>query len=227
MCIFVDDVVVFTKGSVKDHIAHLQEVIRRFNAHGLRLNKTKCHFGYTRVLLLGHLISAGGREMDPSKAEKAVNWVEPTSGPQMQTFLGFINYLREYIPNCSELCGPLESVRNQKQRFTLSTVQRNAFETLVEVINNAPVLSIPDFELDFYVACDASQYGIGAVLYQLVNAKRRYIMFFSRSLTAGQKNYPATKRELLAIVKALRAFYYFLYGTTVKITYRDFNSRLV
>ena len=122
------------------------------------------------------------------------------------------------------LCGPLESLRNVK-KFVITDNQRGAFQHLVRTINSAPVLSVPDYSEPFRVSNDASQYGVGAVLYQVVDGRIRYIMFSSKSLTSGQKNYPATKRELLAIVFALRQFHFYLYGRKF-LLYTDHKALL-
>ena len=209
--IFLDDVCVFSNTSLEQHIEHLKAVLSLFNRHNLKLNINKCKFGYTRVLLLGHVVSGESRELDPKKANQLLEWVKPTTGKQMMAFLGFINYLRDYVPNCAEVCAPLEELRHVK-KFELNEIQNNAFETLVKLINGAPVLSNPDFTYEFYVATDASQFGVGAVLYQVINSEIKYIKFFSKALATGQRNYSATKRELLAVVSALKAFNYYLYG---------------
>ena len=62
------------------------------------------------------------------------------------------------------------------------------------------------------IATDASQTGLGAVLYQELteNANvthHRYVAFASTSLKGAQKNYPATKRELLGITFAFHQFH--------------------
>jgi hypothetical protein len=85
------------------------------------------------------------------------------------------------------------------------------------------VLSYPDFAKDFEVATDASNYGIGAVLYQVINGKTHYIAFASRALNAGEKSYGATKRELLAVVNALKHFRYYLFGKKFRL-YTDHKA---
>ena len=78
------------------------------------------------------------------------------------------------------------------------------FKRVGKVLESAPVLSVPDFGVPFIVATDASQYGVGAVLYQVVGGKKKFIGFGAKALQKGQKNYPAPKRELLAMLFGLR-----------------------
>jgi hypothetical protein len=81
----------------------------------------------------------------------------------------------------------------------------------------APILHFPDFSRLFYVATDASNVGIGAILYQiyiLENGKEdiKYISFMAHSLHESERKYSTTQKELLAIVFALKKFHYYLWG---------------
>ena len=64
----------------------------------------------------------------------------------------------------------------------------------------------------FHISTDTSQHRVGAVLYQVVNREKKYVSFMSKVLKKGQRNYSATKRELLAIVYTLKRWEPFLAG---------------
>ena len=79
------------------------------------------------------------------------------------------------------------------------------------MIEHALVLFQPDWKLEFWVACDASQDTVGAVLYQVTkDGLKKYVMLCLKTLQVGQQNYPTPKRELLAIVFSLKKFWYYL-----------------
>ena len=84
------------------------------------------------------------------------------------------------------------------------------FQTVKAVLESAPVLSSPDFAEPFVMATDASQYGVGAVLYQKIGGRVKFIAFGAKALKRGQKNYPSSKRELLALLFGLRRWGEFL-----------------
>lgn len=217
--IWVDDILVFTKGSAEQHAAVLGEVLRRLNRHNLRLNVQKCHIGFKKVLLLGHYLTGDQRAVDPLKASQALRWPAPTTGKEVASFLGFANYVRDYIPLYAEMAAPLEALRKKKGRFILDKNEKRSFDSLVLAINTSPVLAEPDPELPYQVSTDASQTGMGCVLYQQAEdndgnatGPRRYIAFASKALNGAQRSYPATKREILAIVFALNVFHEYLYG---------------
>ena len=85
--------------------------------------------------------------------------------------------------------------------------QNKSFDFFKEVILNALVLSQPDWDREFHITTDASQYAVGVVLYQVdANDKKCYIVFASKTLQVRQQNYPALKREFLAIIFAIHMF---------------------
>jgi transposase InsO family protein len=215
-CIFVDDVIIYSN-TLEEHILHVTETLRRFNRHGLKLNIDKCNFGFHRVLLLGHVISGAGRNVDPCKAKQLLEWQEITTSRQVMIFCGFVNFIREYVPISSEVLSVLEPLKRQKGRFKLTKVQQNAVDTMVAMVNSDTVLSNYDPKLPLNLATDGSQMGLGAVLYQEVQGKagkvqRKFIAFVSKALVGAQKNYMATKRELLAILFAFRKLHHYLVG---------------
>ena len=110
--------------------------------------------------------------------------------------------------------GPLERIRKLK-KITPSDwgeQQQLAFKKIKNLIEKVPILSQPRWDLEFIVATDTLQFGVGAVLYQQVDEKNIHIKFASKSLVGGQKNYPAVKRELLAIMFALKRWRPILVG---------------
>ena len=74
-------------------------------------------------------------------------------------------------------------------------------------MTNAPLLSFPDFSITFEIECDASGFGIGAVLMQ----DRRPIAYFSEKLNGAALNYPTYDKELYALVRALETWQHYLW----------------
>jgi transposase InsO family protein len=212
--IWIDDILIHTKGSAEKHAEQVRRVLQRLNKHNLRINPDKCHFGYKRVLMLGHMISGKTRELDPIKAESAAAWPEPSTGKEVQRFLGFANFVRDYIPGYASTASDLEPLK-KRRKFNLDDfpLARIAFERIKAKLASAPVLSQADPKRPLIVATDASRHGLGAILYQEgEDGKRKFISFASTSLKGAQKNYGATKRELLGIIFAIRTFHTYVYG---------------
>ena len=212
--VFIDDVVVFSK-TMEEHAVHLKEVIRRLTEAQLILNVDKCHFARLEVNLLGFRINPYGRKIDPSRLVNLAEWPVPTTAKQLRSFLGFVSYLRDFVPNIAAIAAPLHAIRAKDDitgQWTPECMQ--AFQLLKDIIPQCPPLAHPDFARPFLVATDASAVGLGAVLYQLdpETEKPRYIQFQARALNKAERNYSATKRELLAVVFALARFHHYIYG---------------
>jgi transposase InsO family protein len=208
--IYVDDVVVISR-SVQDHIAHLSQVLQTANRFKLRFNWEKVQIGFRKLAILGHIVSGFTTEIDPSKMDLLLSIPRPTTGAQTESLLGLASYLRQYIPLYSTLLAPFEQVR-KAHSIQWNERLEAAWQGLRAIISSAPVLHHAVDGVELEVATDASNVGVGAVLYQTVAGKRHYIMFAAKALNAAQRNYPASKKELLALVFALRAFNQWLLG---------------
>jgi len=161
---FIDDIVICSKNR-DEHAEHVRAVINRLTAANLIINRNKCNFYSTQISLLGFVIGLHGKSVDPKKFVNIDEWEAPTTAKQVQSCLGTFNFFREYIPIFSTVAAPLDALRNRTEPFTLNEEQMRAFNTLKQLLTHAPILSFPDFSLPFYVATDASDVGIGAVLY--------------------------------------------------------------
>ena len=114
--VFIDDICIFSR-SLTEHIQHVTTVIECLNKWSLRLKPSKCYFGCRQLLLLGHLISGVGRSIDPSKLDTLSKWPLPQSSKDIMTFLGFTNYLRDYLPHYATIAAPLDKLRHLKKDF--------------------------------------------------------------------------------------------------------------
>jgi hypothetical protein len=238
---FIDDILIASKDR-SDHCENVKLVIERLTEAKLIINIDKCNFYSTQVSLLGFVINTKGRRVDPNKLVNINDWQPPTTGKQVQSYMGTFNFFREYMPLISTVAAPLDALRNIPGPFVLDELQLRCFNALKNILSQAPILSFPDFSLPFYVATDASNVGVGAVLYQLPGGEDdpkniRYISFVARSLQDRERRYSATQKELLGIVFALKKLHYYLWGNhftlftdhralTYMHTQKDMNSML-
>ena len=81
----------------------------------------------------------------------------------------------------------------------------------------SPVLAYPDPNGSFFLDTDASGVGIGAVLSQEHSGVEKVIGYFSRTLNKSDRRYCVTRRELLAVIEALKHFHPYLYGVPFTI----------
>ena len=113
------------------------------------------------------MVGLHGKSVDTKKLANIDEWVEPTTGKQIQSYLGSFNFFREFIPLYTKVAAPLDALRNRTDPFVLNPIERDAFNTLKKLLTHAPILHFPQFDKPFYIVTDASDVGVGAVLYQL------------------------------------------------------------
>jgi hypothetical protein len=178
----------------------------------------KMSFGKEEVEYLGHIISQEGVKVDPSKIKAITEWPKPNNISKLRGFLGLTGYYRRFIKNYAHLTTPLSNLL-KKNSFKWDNNAEECFETLKRVMSSAPVLATPDFTKPFVVECDASGFGIGAVLMQ----DGHPIAFESRKLNKREGLKSTYNKEMLAIMHALAKWRQYLLGSKFSIR-TDHNS---
>ncbi|KAK3567207.1 hypothetical protein QTP86_013422 [Hemibagrus guttatus] len=200
---------------MEEHVRHVWEVLSRLQRHHLYVKLEKCEFHRTTVMFLGYVISRQGVEMDVVKVQAVTEWSTPTTVRELQRFLGFANFYRQFICNYSSVAGPLTLLlRGKPKRLAWMDQARAAFQQLKDCFTTAPILWHPDPDLLFVVDVDASSSGLGAVLSQRHGEpwKLHPCAFYSRKLTAAEANYDVGNRELLSIKAVLEEWCHWLEG---------------
>ncbi|CAN6695169.1 unnamed protein product [Malus baccata var. baccata] len=196
--IFMDDFSVF--GNSFDHcLNNLTLILKRCVETNLVLNWEKCHFMVKQGIVLGHIISEKGIEVDKSKVDLVRHLPSPTSVREVRSFLGHAGFYRRFIKDFSKIAQPLCRLLQKEVVFEFDEACSTAFKHLKEALTSAPIITPPDWSLPFELMCDASDYAIGAVLEQRKNKQPHVIYYASRTLNDAQLNYSTTEKELLAV----------------------------
>ena len=209
--VYLDDVVLFAK-TEEEMLQILDEVFGRFAQANLKLKPVKCHLFKKETRFLGHVISGSGISMDPERVKCIIEWVRPKDVSEVRSFLGITGYYRKYIHHFADKAAALYKLTNKEQAFIWGSEQETAFETLKQALITAPMLAYPEQNDKLILDTDASGFGLGAVLSAVREGKERVLGFASRSLTDCERRYCVTRKELLAVVWAIRHFKTYLYG---------------
>lgn len=216
--VYLDDVIIFAR-DVEEHNEKLIEVFERFRTHNLKLQPDKCQFLMTEIVYLGHICSENGIKPDTKLTSVIKEYPAPKNIKQVQSFLGLANYYRKFIKGFSQIASPINGLLKKGIKFDWSTDCEEAFIKLKGALTSAPVLTYPDFEKDFEVICDASNFSLGAILEQ----EGRVVYYASRTLNDTERRYSTTEREMLAIIWATKTFRCYLLGRKFNI-YTDHQA---
>ena len=132
----------------------------------------------------------------------------------MRSFLGLAGYYRRFIPEFSCLAAPLTELTKKGQPFVWTVECAAAVDQLKQKLITSPVLAYPSEHPGdrFVLDTDASDTAIGCVLGQLQDGEEKVIAYGSKMLSATQRAYCVTYRELLAVVEFVRVYRHYLLG---------------
>ena len=100
--VFIDNILVYSKNK-KEHAEHLKIVLTRLREHQLYAKFSMCDFWLKEVQFLGHVLSAEGVAVDPSKVKDVLDWKPLTTIHQVRSFLGMAGYYCRFIPDFSRV----------------------------------------------------------------------------------------------------------------------------
>ena len=210
--VYLDDILVASH-SPADHLVHLRAVLELLAANGLIINPSKCVFGQSSVEYLGHLVSAEGMVPLRRHVQALQDLPPPQDVPQLQRFLGLVNFYRRFIPGLAGILQPLtDALVGSPKSLVWSPALDASFLAAKSALAAATPLVHPSVSAPVSLAVDASASHVGAVLQQRVRGSWRPLAFFSKKLTPAQQRYSAFDRELLATYLSIRHFRFQLEG---------------
>lgn len=214
--VYLDDLLI-ASNNIEDHKNHLHQIFKRLQNNGLSVNPEKCEFAKSELIFLGHLITPEGLKPLPSKVEAINNIKKPTMAKELKGFLAAINFYRRFIKNAinhQRLLTALikGNIKNDKTILEWNEEATAAFEECKLELKNAAMLAYPCEDAPLSIQVDASDYGVGAVLHQLVNNNNQPLGYYSKALTNAQKKYSAYDRELTAAYQAVKYFRHLVEG---------------
>jgi ribonuclease HI len=210
--VFIDDILIHSE-TTDEHEEHLRIVLERLRQQNLYAKFSKYEFWMEKVAFLGHVLSAEGIAVDPSKVESVTKWEQPLNVIDVRSFLGLVGYYQRFIENFFKIAKPMTELLKNNTKFEWSEACEKSFQELKKRLTTAPVLTLPDTKKDFLVYCDASKQGLGCVLMQ----EGKVVAYASRQLKKHEENYPTHDLELAAVVHALKICRHYLIGNRCEL----------
>lgn len=217
-CVIYFDNFYITGPNDDSHLNTLKKVLNICHEKGLRLRKDKCEFMKPEIDFLGYRLNKEGLQPQPEKVEAIKNAPKPENVSQLKSFLGLVNYYRKFISNLASKLEPLHRLLQKDTKWQWGRDQQRAFQKAKESLTSSTLLVHFDPNKPLLMICDASPYGVGAILaHRDQNGDERPICFSSRSLNKAERNYAQIDREALAIIFGVKCFHKFILGRNVEI----------
>lgn len=214
--VYLDDIIIFST-SLQEHIINLGKVFQRLRESNFKIQLDKSEFLKRETAYLGHIIGEEGVRPNPDKISAIKKYPIPKTPKEIKQFLGLIGYYRKFIPDFARITKPLTLCLKKGKKITMDADYVNSFQACKTLLTNDPILKYPDFDKEFVLTTDASNFAIGAVLSQGPIGSDKPVSYASRTLNDSEINYSTIEKELLAIVWACKYFRPYLFGRKFKI----------
>jgi len=207
---FVDDMLAHSC-SFAEHLQLLERLFIRLDMYQLRLNGAKCTFGRDETEFLGLRVNEDGYQHTHARKQAILDMQRPVDAHQLKSLLGMANYMRNH-------CGPDYAVRMQplnsvSHSFQWGPEQQTAFDWLKLRISDIGLLYFLDYRKDIHVAVDASEDGVGGVLYQLdADGKMQVVAYASRAFNQTERKWSTLEQESYAVLHCVTKFESHLLG---------------
>jgi hypothetical protein len=184
----------------------LEQFLDRCILRNIFLKATKSYFGFTEVKFFGYICNQHGYTLDDDRRLAIKNMPFPETKHLMQRFLGAAIFFKPFVIHYSTLSAPLTSMLNKDFDYehTVKTPEKksefvSSFDKFKQALYDCLTLIFPDYDLEWILRCDASKFGIGAVLFQIRK------LFIGCALPPGMitdspSAIPATRNEVIALV---------------------------
>ena len=207
LLVYIDDTILYAN-TFEAMSQNLEEVFSRLRAAKLKLHGGKSFFCQSRVTYLGHVLSADGVAVDPTKMDAFRTYPEPTNVKEVRAYLGYTGFYRKFVEGYAKIAGPLYDLLRLDAKFQWTPECQQAFDILKEKMLTSPILAFPDPTRSFILTTDASGKALGWVLSQKGDdGIERICSCNGRALRANELAYSAVEAEALALCSAVKEYH--------------------
>lgn len=199
------------------HVQTLRLTCGRLEESGFRLEGKDCQFLRDKIEILGHIIDKDGMRKSLCDVKAILKAPKPQNNKQLLALLGIIQFYGKLISNKQQLLKTLhDAITGSK--FKWSPECDGAYDHLKEELTSTRVLTLYDPKQPLILACNASAYGLSAVLsHKLEDGTQRPIGFASKKIPQRDLNNTAIHKDASAIVFGFKYFYDYIYGKEITL----------
>ena len=209
--VYIDDVGCFLY-HFDEHLQTLSIVLNRLEENGFTVNPAKCEWAVMETDWLGYWLTLTGLKPWSKMIQAILALQAPQNIKQVWSCIGAVTYYCDMWPHRSHILAPLTYLTGNGP-YIWNSIHQMAFDDMKALMTKDILLSYPDHNLPFNIYTDASDYQLGAVIFQ----KNTHVAYYSCKLSAAQRNYTTIEKELLSVIATLNEFRSMLFGAEIHI----------
>jgi hypothetical protein len=223
--VYIDDIDVHTKTCWVKHLDQLRALFDILRQANLTINLDKCEFGQAIVTFLGHRVGLGFVRMIKAKVEAINAFLAPSTRKALMRFIGMAGFYMKFCRNFASVAAPLTDLLSPKRKYLWTEQCQQSFDKIKSILMSEPVLIAPNHDREFKLAVDASERGVGSVLFQEdTEGVDHPVCYYSKKFNKHQKNYSTIEKETLALILSLEHFEVYVKYTKYPVqVYTDHN----
>jgi hypothetical protein len=197
---FLDDIT-YGSDDIDDSVTTFRELLKFCVANKIKLKRSKCTLGVGAVKALGFVVNAQGKWIDPDRVLALLKIPRASTPKELKQLLGSFGFVRQFLVDSAKVCDPLFDLLKKNAKFVWTKKHDAALEQLKECVATAPCLGQIDPSKVVYARVDASDIGVGCVLYQMVTDAEsgrelpKAIAYASRRFSPAERRWALCERE--------------------------------
>ncbi|MBW0538146.1 hypothetical protein O181_077861 [Austropuccinia psidii MF-1] len=206
LIIYIYDIIICSD-SLSLHLERLARVLHKASEVNTKISLKKFNFGFEELKALGYLVSCLRLGIDKNKVEAVLLKPIPQNKKEMMYFLVFDKIYRQHLKDFAILAKSLDRICDQQTVFEMTKERIEAYEKIRKALKEAPLLLMPEWNINFKLYIDACGDGLGASLHQvkIIDEKPTEgpVYYISRQIKPTEARYGEGQMRCLCLVWAL------------------------
>lgn len=197
---FLDDIT-YGSDDIEDSVETFRALLKFCVAHKIKLKRSKCTLGVGAVKALGFVVNSQGKWIDPDRVLSLLKIPRARTPKELKQLLGSFGFVRQFLVDSAKVCDPMFDLLKKNAKFCWTAEHDAALEKLKKCVETAPCLGQIDPTKPVYARVDASDIGVGCVLYQMVREEGatsevpKAIAYASRRFSPAERRWALAERE--------------------------------